>query len=78
MNEEIILDAVQKALDAPTGSITIESSSENTESWDSLGQLSILVALDKIYDGKISEIEELADADSLKKIIDVLRKNRLI
>jgi acyl carrier protein len=78
MNEGTILETIQKALDAPVGSITLESSSENTESWDSLGHLSILVALDKIYDGKISEINELADADSSKKIIDVLRNHSLI
>ena len=78
MDERTILETIQKALDAPLGSITIESSSENTESWDSLGHLSILVALDKIYEGKISEINELADADSLAKIISILRNHSLI
>ena len=78
MNEVIILETIQKALDAPVGSITIKSTSENTELWDSLGHLSILVALDKIYDGKISEINELADADSSQKIINVLRNHSLI
>lgn len=78
MNEGNILKTIQKALDAPDGSITIESSSINTESWDSLGQLSILVALDKIFNGRIAEIEEMADADSSSKIIGILRRHALI
>lgn len=78
MNEEKVLKAIQNALDMPEGSITPESSSENTEGWDSLGQLSVLQQLDKLFEGKIAAIEELASADSVAEIITLLQKHSLI
>jgi acyl carrier protein len=78
MNEEKVLKAIQFALDMQEGSITLESSSENTEGWDSLGQLSILQQLDKLFEGKIAAIEEMASADSVVIIKKLLQKHSLI
>ena len=78
MNDEKVLKAIQTALDMPEGSITLQSSSENTEGWDSLGQLSVLQELDKLFEGRIAAIEELASADSVADIITLLQKNSLI
>ncbi len=78
MNEEKLLKAIQSALDMPEGFITLESSSGNTEGWDSLGQLSILQQLDKLYEGKIAAIEEMASADSVATIKSLLQKHSLI
>ena len=44
---------------------------QNTEEWNSLGQLSILSALDKETKGASSQID-LSEADSVKKIISKL------
>lgn len=78
MNAEEILTEIEIALKAPQGSITKDSSSENVENWDSLGQLGILVALDKLFAGKIAQIQEMALADSVEKILNLLKKNSLI
>ncbi len=78
MNEEKVLKAIQNALDMPERCITLESSSENTEGWDSLGQLSVLQQLDKLFEGKIAAIEELASADSVAEIMTLLKKHSLI
>jgi acyl carrier protein len=78
MKEEKVLKAIQLALDMPNDSITLESSSENTKGWDSLGQLSILQQLDKLFEGTIAEIEEMASADSVADIITLLQKHSLI
>jgi acyl carrier protein len=78
MNEEKLFKAIQFALDMKEGSITLESSSENTEGWDSMGQLSILQELDKLFEGKIAAIEEMASADSVATIKSLLQKHSLI
>lgn len=53
-------------------------SSDNVEEWDSLGHLSILSAIDNALDGKASDISELANADSVGKIIKILENNEFI
>ena len=77
MNQKIF-STIETVLEMSSGSITIESSSENVKAWDSLGQLGILIALDKMFEGKVSKISEMALADSVKKILDLLEKNSLI
>jgi hypothetical protein len=53
-------------------------SSDNVEEWASLGHLSILSAIDNALDGKASDISELANADSVGKIIKILENNDFI
>jgi len=38
----------------------------------------ILAALDAKYDGKIANIEELATADSVRGILNILKKHNLL
>ena len=45
--------------------------------WDSLGHLSILVALDKKLGGKCKDIRELGTAVSIDKIFNILIDNQL-
>ena len=54
-------------------------SSNNFEEWDSMSHLNILIALDKKLSGKAQKIQELSEAYSVKKIIQILeiRKNYL-
>ena len=60
------------------GKIDEKSSQDDIEAWDSLGQLSIITALDKATKGKSSKIKALADANSVKKILDILKKNKIL
>ena len=48
------------------------------KNWDSLAQLNILASLDKLTKGKSSKIEQLAELDSVKSIIQILLKKNLI
>ena len=73
-----IMQIIEKALELGPGILTEDSDSEKTEGWDSLGQLSILVALDKHFEGKISSISEMAEANSVQKIISTLRENSIL
>ena len=58
--------------------IDLKSSSRNIEEWDSLGQLSILTTLDKKFKNKASKLTKLATAETVKDIVAVLKKAKLI
>lgn len=76
--ESEILEIIQKALDVNDPQITMESSSNSIPEWDSLGQINIIVALDKVLEGKVSELQEMATAGSVRKIVEILKGNGLI
>jgi acyl carrier protein len=73
-----VIKVLEKSLELKSGSINENTRAEDLENWDSLGHLTILVALDKFFDGKISGINEIGQADSLPKILVALKKNNLI
>lgn len=70
--EQEIIRIIQKALDV-TEPVTITSSALSIAEWDSLGQINIIVALDEACGGGVSELEEMALASSVQRIIDILR-----
>ena len=74
--EEEIIGIIAKSLEV--GEININSSVENTEEWDSLGHMSILVSLDKRFNGEVAGIKKMANIDSVKSILNVLKNNNLI
>jgi hypothetical protein len=76
MIQEKLYNLIKTALEVE--SITIDDSIDTVEAWDSLAQLSILVAIDQETEGRASKITELATALSVKKLIDILEKNDLI
>jgi len=77
-NEQEVLDVIGKALNLDDNSISVDSSIDDFEEWDSLGHLGILSALDKFFNGKIAAIKEMAGADSVSKIIQSLKEHSLI
>lgn len=78
MSDNDVLEIIRKALNPKNQKITFDSSSDNVEEWDSLGHLGILVDLDKVFDNKVGQINEMAAAGSVKKILQLLRDNSLI
>lgn len=73
-----VIAIIETALEIKSGLLNETTRSEEIENWDSLGQLSILVALDKLFDGKIANLTEMAEADSMPKILDILKQHSLI
>ena len=63
-----------------TDQLTIKKSKRlsDIEEWDSLNHLNILIKLDKIFKNKVNSIPNMGEADSVKKIIKLLRDNKLI
>ena len=76
--EQDIFRCIEEALELSSKQINIESKMKEIEEWDSFGHLAILVALDKKFNGKVAKIDEMASADSVKKIINLLKLNKLI
>ena len=76
--EQDVLSSVEEALEIPSGSVGLGTVAEDLEGWDSIGHLSILMALDKLFEGKVAAISEIAEADYVPKILDALRKDSLI
>ena len=71
MNEKKILNILKEALEIEN--LNIDDSSDTIEEWDSLGQLSILSALDKETKGKASSIKGLSEMFTVKEIIKSLK-----
>ena len=72
-----ILEIISKALEVDNKKIDFDSSVENVDEWDSLGHLSILVSLDKKFNGNLAGIKEMASVDSVKSIFKILENNNL-
>lgn len=77
MNEEKVFSLIKKSLKTKS-KIDKNSSSKNIEEWDSLGFLSILTALDKETKGKTSKLNSLANADSVSKMLLILKKEKIL
>ena len=73
-----VIAAIENVLEIQPGALTPFTSAEEVEGWDSMGQLNILVALDELYCGKIASISDLAEADSVTKIIEILRQHKML
>lgn len=76
ITRQLLLNALREALE--NKEVMSESNSENTDGWDSLGQLSIMSKLDEITDGKSSGIDDLATCLSVQELVDKLTSNNLL
>jgi hypothetical protein len=73
-----VITVIENALEIKSGLLGPNTQAEEIASWDSLGQLSILVALDKLFEGKIASITDMAEADSMPKILSILKQHSLL
>ena len=77
-SQEEVLEVIRTALAIKPGELSLNSAIGNVAEWDSLGHLGILSALDKFFDGKVAPIKDMAMADSVNKILELLKENSLI
>ena len=73
-----LIEKVEGALELDAGSVSMESSSENIEDWDSLGHITILGMLDDATDGASADIVDLTRASSMVEIVQILTDNGLL
>ena len=77
-SEQDVIEVIQNSLSLEGKTLTLESGIGDTEEWDSLGHLGILSALDKHFDGQVAPLKEMATADTVSKILKVLKENSLL
>lgn len=75
---EDVFCLIHDALNTPSHPITIDSTMEDFEEWDSLGHLGILAALDTAYEGRIGTIKEMGTARSVREILTLLTAHHLL
>ena len=78
VTEDQVLEAITQVLELKNGELQKTSALGDFDSWDSLGHLDILSTLDRLFNGQLGSVNEMASADSVDKIIDALRANSLI
>jgi acyl carrier protein len=78
MKVEELLKHIAKALEVNESEITIESSSQTVDVWDSLGHITILSAIDDLTNGASAELADLTQVSSVKEIVKVLSENGLL
>lgn len=78
ISEKEVISIISKALKLPNKKIKFTSSSKDIEEWDSLGQLNIMMGLDKKLKGKILKIKNISEAYSVREIMKILKKNKLV
>lgn len=78
MTYESLIEVIAKSIFVDGSSLSMDSSAETVEEWDSLGHISILSALDEATDGKSADIVELTQATSVREISDLLKENGLL
>ena len=59
-------------------SLDMDSNSENTENWDSLGTLAIITTLSRLTDGKSDLIPEIASVTAMNNLIELLKEHGLV
>jgi len=68
MSNSTLISVVVGALEITPEKITNETQSSDIEEWDSLGHISILVALDEVVPGVLESVPELASATSISEL----------
>ena len=77
MKKKDIFKLIKKSLKTKK-KIDLKSNSKNIADWDSLGHLTILTSLDKKFKNKTSKLFKLSTATSVKEIVSILTKAKLI
>jgi len=64
---------IAKALNQSVEKVTVDSSMENTEAWDSLAHMDVILSIEQHY-GINLEGDEIAEMLSVRSIADALEK----
>lgn len=78
MKENDICNVIAEALGLKRGNISVDDGTDTVQEWDSLGYLSILSALEKTFGNKVAAIDDLAAVKSVREIIDIFKREKII
>jgi acyl carrier protein len=67
-----VRDTIADVLDLPELTVTMQTTAENVEGWDSFNHINIVVAIEREFGIKVhtAEIEELRNVGELVDLID--------
>ena len=71
--KERIIDIVSDVLRIKKSNISLKTSMNKVEQWDSLKQMQIIIAIEDELNIKFSE-DNLSEANSVRKLIDTVKK----
>ena len=77
LNLKSLLEIVAESTESEIDQVNSDSSMSSLDGWDSLGHISILSKLDIVTEGKASEIDTLADCESVEDLIKSLKSKNL-
>ena len=72
ITEYQIITLIEDALGIQKGLLTINSDNTSVSEWDSLGQFAVMSALDNAFKDITEHKPELAEAVSIKKILEII------
>lgn len=75
MKVEELIDLIARALEVELDTVSIDSSNETIDAWDSLGHISIMLQLENNLGEQIEKISELTEAYSVRDIHTILTRN---
>ena len=70
--ETQIISEIARALEVDESFISINTINSDVDEWDSLGQISILVRLDLIFNNISERVPALASVSSVKEIVKLI------
>jgi hypothetical protein len=70
--ETQIISEIARALEVDESSISVNTMNSDVDEWDSLGQISILVRLDLIFNNVSERVPALASVSSVKEIVELI------
>ncbi len=69
-----VIQTVADTLNLPVSSIKEDSSTDNIDTWDSLAQVNLMIAIEQIFDIQL-EVEDFIGLTSVKAITSFIDKN---
>ena len=67
-----VISEIARALEVDASLISINTINSDVDEWDSLGQISILVRLDLIFNNISERVPTLASVSSVKEIVKLI------
>ena len=74
---EDVCGCIEEVLEIKKGSVTEKNTADDTENWDSLGQLRIIMALEEKYAVRF-KTEEIPELNSVEKLAERLGEMRAV
>jgi len=72
---EQVIQVVAETLNVSPSTLTQESNAENTNGWDSLAHVNLMIALEQTFDITM-DVEDFAKLNSVRTITEFIEKTR--